>query len=99
MKLLLAAVALATGLATGHAQTDGPYSVQQQLHDVSTLDSSSQRVMVFSPVSLTNETFPLISCNHGAAGGGIAIIGYQQVFSTMASRKFINAPLLSCAFF
>ena len=59
----------------------GSYSTQRKVYPVSTLDGSSQEVVVTFPSNGTSqEKFPLISYAHGMFGGGIDIVAALSNF-------------------
>ena len=76
----------------------GPYAVKHAVYSVPALDSSDPSLSVTYPVGkFPNETFPLISYAHGAAGGGwYTFAGYFALWEQMASYGLIIAATKSC---
>jgi len=76
----------------------GSYATQRKVYPVSTLDGSSQEVVVTFPSNGTSqEKFPLISYAHGMFGGGTDILGYVDLFHQLASYGFVVAAHKSCS--
>lgn len=78
MHLLLRGLALVAVIlfsasvpAAASVPTHGPYKVESNIFNVSSLDSSDPSiVMVYPNNAPANATFPLLAYAHGAAGGG-----------------------------
>lgn len=52
---------------------------------------------LYGLVFTTDNKFPLIVYAHGAAGGGIDLIGYNTFFSQLASYGFVVVAHGSCS--
>lgn len=76
----------------------GAYEVASEFYPVPTLDPTDARVWAVWPVSNTSgEAFPMVSYNHGAGAGGMAILGYTALFEQIASYGVIVIATLSCS--
>ena len=76
----------------------GPYATNASIYAVSSLDSSDPRVWVWHPTNASSGAkFPLVPYLHGMAGGSLALLGYSELFSQLASYGFIVAGTFSCA--
>ena len=75
----------------------GPYATNASVYAIDTLDSSDPRVWVWYPANASSGAkFPLVPYLHGMAGGGLALLGYAELFSQMASYGFIVIGTYSC---
>ena len=48
-------------------------------------DSTDPQVWVHWPEGAAGGKYPMVAYNHGAGGGGIAILGYAELFEQIAS--------------
>eukprot|EP00729_Bicosta_minor_P013944 gene13944-32501_t len=100
MHLLLRGLALVAVIlfsasvpAAASVPTHGPYKVESNIFNVSSLDSSDPSiVMVYPNNAPANATFPLLAYAHGAAGGG-----YYALWTQIASHGFVIAAPRSCS--
>ena len=97
-----AAGALALLLLAGHAAaappTLGPWPFENKSFKVPALDSTDPSVWMVHAICNVSDCpkFPLISYNHGAAGGDIDLIGYANHFQQIASYGFVVVAADSC---
>jgi hypothetical protein len=99
MKSFFAVLALASAAnANSNPPALGSFATTTSTYSVPRLDSSDPQVWVHAPVAKhANQTFPVVAYNHGAGGGGIAILGYSALFEQIASYGVIVAATRSCA--
>lgn len=78
----------------------GPYEVSRKDYDYDKMDTTNKKIRVYYPTGSAAEgsKFPLISYSHGASGGGLFLIGYDNLLETMASFGFVVGAQLSCSF-
>lgn len=88
---------LLLALAICNPAPRGGYRVKKATYEVATLDKTDPQVWVHWPEQREEgETFPMVAYNHGAGGGGIAILGYAELFEQIASYGIIVIATRSC---
>jgi len=98
MKVCAAVLGFAV-LATANQPGKGPYTPARKFYSVPTLDASvgTGEMHVYYPSNgKPGENFPLISYAHGAAGGGVDLLGYTRLFNDIASFGFIIVAPNTC---
>jgi len=87
-------------LAANAPPFKGPYEVERDTYDVSTLDSGYPSAIVVAPVPTeAGQTFPLIVFMHGAGGGSFYEDwgpGYKVLFTNLASHGYVIVAPQSC---
>ena len=59
-------------------------------------DSTDPQVWVHWPEGAAGTKYPMVAYNHGAGGGGIAILGYAELFEQIASYVRAERPHTLC---
>jgi len=97
-KLLLFGTIISASVTFAAPPTLGPWPFTNKSYKVPALDSTDPSVWVVYPeCNITKcPKFPLISYNHGAAGGDIDLIGYANHFQQIASYGFVIIAADSC---
>eukprot|EP01065_Artemidia_motanka_P049725 TRINITY_DN831_c0_g1_i3.p2 TRINITY_DN831_c0_g1~~TRINITY_DN831_c0_g1_i3.p2 ORF type:complete len:305 (+),score=137.15 TRINITY_DN831_c0_g1_i3:63-917(+) len=91
-----AAALMFCGAAAAAVPTEGPHKVQKKVYEVEAMDPTNKKVTVFYPTGDPEGKYPLLSYAHGAAGGGLFLLGYNKLFEQIASFGFIVAAPQSC---
>eukprot|EP00756_Hemistasia_phaeocysticola_P050038 Hpha_TRINITY_DN24679_c0_g1::TRINITY_DN24679_c0_g1_i1::g.147422::m.147422 len=78
----------------------GPFAVQRDTYNISTLDSTYPSAIVVSPVPTeAGQTFPLVVYMHGLGGGGFYEDwgeAYKVLFTNLASHGYVIVAPQSC---